>query len=119
MFKTKMLKKNYEFRKVLSKGKHYSGKYIEIVILKNNKKNTCLGIAISTKIGKAVVRNHIKRLIREVYKITENKIIDGYSIVFLWKKSVTTEKATFNNIKSDVDMLFDKANIIEYEKNID
>ena len=38
MKKTEMLKKNYEFKTVLSKGKFYKGVEIEIFILKNNKK---------------------------------------------------------------------------------
>ena len=38
MKKTEMLKKNYEFKNVLTKGKFYIGKEIEIFILKNNKK---------------------------------------------------------------------------------
>ena len=38
MKKTKMLKKNYEFKKVLSKGKYYTGKNIEAFI-QDNKKN--------------------------------------------------------------------------------
>ena len=37
MKKTKMLKKNYEFRNILSRGKYYSGKYIEVFLKKNNK----------------------------------------------------------------------------------
>ena len=38
MRKIKTLKKNYEFKNVLSKGKFYIGKQISIYILKNNKK---------------------------------------------------------------------------------
>lgn len=113
MNNTKMLKKNYEFRNVLSKGKHYSGKYIDIVIQKNTKKYNLLGIAISSKVGIAVVRNKIKRLIRENYKIMENKIYSGQSIVFLWKKNVGTENANYLNIKNDIESIFDKANIIK------
>ena len=37
MKKTKMLKKNYEFKHVLSKGKYYSGKKIDAFIKDNNK----------------------------------------------------------------------------------
>ena len=37
MKKTRMLKKNYEFKNVLTKGKYYGGKQIEIFVLKNNK----------------------------------------------------------------------------------
>ena len=74
MKKTKMLKKNYEFKNVLSKGKYYGGKYIEAFIKPNNENLNFLGIAISVKIAKAVKRNKIKRLIRENYRLKESKI---------------------------------------------
>lgn len=112
MKKTKMLKKNYEFRKVLSKGKYYSGEYIEALILNNKKNENYLGIAISTKIGKAVKRNKIKRLVRENYYRYEEKILDGQSIVILWKKNQSTENANFSNIKNDMTKIFDKAKIL-------
>ena len=111
MKKTKMLKKNYEFKNVLSKGKYYSGKNIEAFIKDNNKNYNFLGLAISVKTGKAVRRNRIKRLIRENYKILEPQIQDGKSIVFLWKKKANIENATFVNIKSDMNDIFEKANI--------
>ena len=112
MKKTKMLKKNYEFKNVLSKGKYYSAKNIEVFIKDNNKNYNFLGLAISVKTAKAVKRNKIKRLIRENYKILEPQIKDGKSIVFLWKKKVDTKNATFENIKSDMNNIFEKANII-------
>ena len=111
MKKTKMLKKNYEFRKVLTKGKYYSGRYIECFILKNNTNNNLLGLAISTKIGKAVVRNHIKRLIRENYKNIELSIKDGYSLVFLFKKKAKVEEANFYKIKEDIEIIIKKADL--------
>jgi ribonuclease P protein component len=114
MKKTKMMKKNYEFKNVLSKGNYYSGKYIEAFIKKSNKEYVnFLGIAISVKIAKAVKRNHIKRLIRENYKIYEESIKNGYYIVFLWKKKADIKNANFYNIKKDMKTIFDKAKIIE------
>ncbi len=111
MKKTEMLKKNYEFRNVLSRGKYYSGKNIEAFIKDNNKNCNFLGLAISVKTAKAVRRNKIKRLIRENYKILESEIKGGKSIVFLWKKKADIENATFDNIKTDMNFIFDKANI--------
>ncbi len=112
MKKTKMMKKNYEFRNVLSRGKYYSGKRIEAFIKKNNKETiNFLGIAIGVKIAKAVKRNHIKRLIRENYNLYENSIKAGYHIVFLWKKKVDVKEATFENIKKDMNFIFNKANL--------
>lgn len=115
MKKTKMLKKNYEFKNVLSKGKYYSGKYIEAFIIGNKNKNAyqnLLGIAIGVKIAKATKRNYIKRLIRENYKECEEKIKLGNSIVFLWKKKVNPEEANFENINKDMNKIFDKASLL-------
>ena len=114
MKKTKMIKKNYEFKNVLSKGKYYSGAYIEAFIKKENKKDfNFLGIAISSKICKAVKRNHIKRLIKESYYFYENNIKTGYKIIFLWKKKISIEKATFENIKNDMKKIFENSEILE------
>ena len=118
MKKTKMLKKNYEFKNVLTKGKYYSGKRIEAFIKYNNLNINInfLGIAISSKITKAVKRNKIKRLIRESYKSLENNIDTSNSIVFLWKKKVNIEEATYENIKKDIEYILKKANIFIEEE---
>lgn len=113
MKKTKMLKKNYEFKNVLSKGKYFSGFCIEAFIKKNNfKDKNFLGIAIGTKIAKATKRNYIKRLIREGYKNIEPNISTGNSIVFLWKRKIDIKNANYKNIKKDIDKIFDKAGIL-------
>ena len=84
MIKTKTLKKNYEFRRVLSKGNYLSGKYIECLYKKNKiKDSNFIGIAISSKIAKAVKRNKIKRLIRENYRAIENSIKTGNSFIII------------------------------------
>ena len=87
MKKTTMLKKNYEFRAVLTKGKFFREKQIEIFVNKNNKKKNFLGIAIGTKNGKSFQRNRAKRIIRECYTKLENQIIEGNSIVILMNKN--------------------------------
>ena len=116
MKKTEMLKKNYEFRAVLSNGKFYSGKCIIAYIKKNNYKNKNFsGIAIGTKIGKATKRNYIKRLIRESYKNIEEQIKTGYTIVFLWKKKIDIKNASYTNIQSDIKKIFDRAGILSEE----
>ncbi|MCI8384651.1 MAG: ribonuclease P protein component [Clostridia bacterium] len=112
MKKTKMMKKNYEFKNVLSKGTYYSGKYVEAFIKKTKQENVnFLGIAVSVKVAKAVKRNHIKRLLRENYRQYEETIKGGYQIIFLWKKKAEIQKATFENIKKDMKRIFDKADL--------
>ena len=117
MKNTKMLKKNYEFKEVLSKGKYYSGEFIEAFVKKSDKQEyNFLGIAISTKVGKAVRRNYIKRLIRENYRSFEKDIKTGYKIVFLWKKKKDSKEASFRFIKNDIEKIFVKADIFQGDK---
>ena len=115
MKKTKMLKKNYEFKNVLSKGKYYSANNIEAFIVENKNDFNFLGLAISTKVGKAVKRNMIKRFIKESYKNQENYIKRGFSIVFLWKKKVDIKHANYKNINDDIYYIFDKAKMLKKE----
>lgn len=109
----KILKKNYEFRRVLTKGKYYTGKNLEAFVNKNNKKITFLGIAISSKISKAVERNKVKRLIKDNFKIMEDNILQGYDIVFLWKKSVKISEARFENVKEDIEKILKTAKMLK------
>ena len=115
MKKTNMLKKNYEFSYVFSKGSYYSGEVIEAFILNNGKDINLLGLAISSKAGHAFQRNRIKRLIRESYKLFEDKIITGVSIVFLLKKQTDISKVCFEGIKNDMETIFKKGRILNEE----
>ena len=107
-----MLKKNYEFSKVFSRGKYYSGKYIGAFILQSREEQNSLGLAISSKAGKAYQRNRVKRLLRENYKNSEEKLKNGYSIIFLWKKKCDISQANFKNIEQDMLEIFQKSEII-------
>ena len=116
MKNTLMLKKNYEFRKVLSKGKFFSGKFINAFIMENRKDYNLLGLAIGVKTAKSVKRNRIKRLIRENYYFFEDKIRKGKSIVFLWNKDALVQDINFLKIKTDMERIFDKADMFENRK---
>lgn len=122
MKNTEILKKNYQFKTVLSKGKFYRDKYLEVLIIKNNKNKNYIGIAVSTKNGKAFQRNRAKRIIREAYRSLEEYIDSGYSMVFLIDKECEISKISYSNINKSMQNCFEKANIVkrkeENEKNI-
>ncbi len=114
MNKTKTLKKNYEFRNVLSNGKYFGADNIEAFVRKNNSTSfNYIGIAVSSKSAKAVKRNMIKRIMKESYKNLEHNLKSGYSIVFLWKKNVDIINATYKNIFKDMEKILINANILE------
>ncbi len=113
MNKILKLKKNYEFKNVLTRGKCYSGNCLNVFIKRNNFNTNYIGIAISVKFAKAVKRNRIKRLISENYRLLEKNLKKGYNIVFLWKRNVDFYNANFYNIKNDMINIFKKAGLLE------
>lgn len=112
MKKIKTLKKNYEFKNVLNKGKFYLGKQIIIYISKNKINENRIGIAISTKLCKATKRNRLKRLIRENYRLIKDNMKQGYNIVFLWNKKADFRDANFSIIEKDMKSIFNKLGIL-------
>lgn len=113
MRKVNTLKKNYEFKNVLNNGKYFVKRHVIVYINKNNSKNNFIGIAINTKICNAVKRNNLKRLIREAYYKEQDKLKQGYNIVFLWNKKQPVENAEFHIIHNEIVEIFKDAAIIE------
>ena len=58
-----------------------------------------LGITVSTKIGHAVVRNKIRRRLREIYRLNEENIARGLDIVVVAR--VKSRYAEYDRLEKD------------------
>ena len=112
MKKTIMIKKNYEFKHLFSKGKFYYGEYIHMYIKETNQDTNKLGIAVSKKQGKAVKRNYIKRLIRENYKNLEMKMKTGINVLIVINKDKDIKDITYKQIEENFLRTLKKANVL-------
>ena len=113
MKNTEIIKKNHEINKVIKYGNFYGGHYLNFFILPNQESKNYICVSITKKTGNSVIRNKIKRKLRENYRQIEDNILLGYSRVIIWKKNIEAEKATFDNIKSDFEYIFRKACILK------
>ena len=107
------LKKNFEFQKVLKKGKWYGGDMVCVYVLQTNQPDNYLGIAVSKKFSKSSVkRNRVRRFIRESYRLNQDIIAKGYHIVIVLKSDVPFEDIHFKLVEADLRKCFKKAGIL-------
>lgn len=104
------LKKNRDFRKVYQKGKSYANRYLVMYIMDNNSKRNRVGISVSKKIGNSIVRHRLTRLIRESYRLNEDKFLCGYDIVIISR--INAKEKGYREIESALIHLGNLHNII-------
>ena len=78
---TVSLKENRVFRRLYAKGKSAVGPAMVLYCRKNGGQTSRLGFTVGTKLGHAVVRNRVRRRLREIYRLNEDKLLPGYDIV--------------------------------------
>ena len=93
------LKNNYEFRRLYTKGRSAASPYAVVYCRKNRSPVNRLGLTVSTKLGKAVHRNRIRRRYKEIYRLNEEKFETGYDIVIVAR--LKSRNACFQTLEAD------------------
>ena len=84
------LKKNYEFRRVYQKGKAGVSPFLVVYARPNRSGRNRMGVTVSTRLGKAVVRNRARRRLRELYRLSAQELNAGYDIVLVARSRAVT-----------------------------
>ena len=77
------LKKNKDFQNVYRRGKSFANKYLVMYVMENHMDRNRLGISVSKKVGNSIVRHRLTRLIRESYRLQEDRFRCGLDIVVI------------------------------------
>ena len=113
------LKKNRDFQKVYGYGKSYANRFFVMYVMQNGTEHNRLGISVSKKVGNSVVRHHLTRLVREVYRLHEDTFNSGLDVVVIAR--VAAKHVTFYEVENSLLHLANLHHILrndEYEKNI-
>lgn len=101
------IKEHHLYEKAYKKGKRYSGKYVFVYVLQDFKAKKIMkanpekkylnrvGLSVGKKVGSAVDRNRVKRIIREAYRKLQDEFVlnTGNLIVITGKPSALACKS--------------------------
>ena len=103
------LKLNHIFRRLYGTSGHANG-FLVLYARKNQSASNRIGITVSKKLGGAVIRNRVRRRLREVYRLNEALFAPGWDIVVVARSR--SIKADFTTLTEAYFSLAKKAGIL-------
>lgn len=105
------IKKDKEFQEVFKKGASFANRQLVIYYLhKDQQKHYRVGLSVSKKIGNAVVRNQIKRYIRQAFVELDKNVKQEYDIIIIARQPA--KDIDFHQIKKSVNHLLYKTGLL-------
>ncbi|MFH1610336.1 MAG: ribonuclease P protein component [Patescibacteria group bacterium] len=105
------LKDKKDFEKLAKQGQSFFTQEFGFKILKNNLKQNRYGIVVNLKVDKrAVVRNKIRRRLRDIIQENEKNLKKGFNLMILTREGI--KSLDFANIRLKLVHLFKKAKIL-------
>lgn len=111
MEKSSRLKASSDFQRVRKEGLCWSHHLLVLCALRNNEDRSRFGFSVSRRIGGAVVRNRVKRLLREAIRPNLPGIEAGWDVVFIARSPISD--ARFQNVQQAVETLLRRACLLK------
>jgi len=107
MKKFEIIKKHSEFTNIIKNANFIKNQHFVIYFIDSNFNYSRFGIAISTKFGKANVRNYYKRIIRNMIDLNKNSFKNNTDYIIMIKRNCIEYKynellSSFNNLVKEL-----------------
>ncbi|MFI4910615.1 MAG: ribonuclease P protein component [Sedimentisphaeraceae bacterium JB056] len=108
--KNRRIRSNDRFKEIISQRICVRNDILVVFAAPNNQNISRTGISVGKKFGNAVVRNRLKRLLREVFRINLATIPSGYDFVLMYNAKLAPLTKSKNKLKfTEVDNSFNHA----------
>ena len=95
------LKKRREFNRLQNGSAKYYSKHFLVLVADSETQHSRLGITITTKVDKrAVVRNRLKRRIREIFRLNRYRLCKNFDMVVIARQNAAECK--FSDIRREI-----------------
>jgi len=103
------LARSEEFHRVRRQGRSWSHPLLVLVAARSDLAYSRFGFVVSKRIGKAVVRNRARRLMREAVRVRLTQIASGWDIVLVARTPIV--QADYWRVGAALDSLLQRAEL--------
>ena len=100
------IKKNHEFRRIYARGASAVTSCLVLYARRNRLGHNRLGLTVGTKVGCAVVRNKVRRRLREIYRLNREALMPGYDLIVVARARAA--RSSYRQLERDFLRLSDK-----------